>query len=470
MVAAFAMVAAISCTKEIDNISTVKPEEPVETIVFNASFDAETKAKLNDMKSEWVANDAISIFDGKNGYQFTAASSGVSSEFTYTGSGFNKNNNYIGVYPYNINNDASTSSMFAYGYIPTQQTVTKDSYDPKAALSVAYSVDQNLSFKNAHALLKFNVTDQNAQGITFSGNNNEIISGLVCTKLKNTGEIESISLKDGHLYLKPNSNWKKDNARFSAYFFGNGEIWVDMKDPDNDGVYQVLIPTDKQYPNVIFCRMNPSAIANNWNNKWNQTSDLKVPSDGKICYTVAEGAWDKGDGTWEERNAHYTYAELNGTLSAGTYYIAVAPQTFSKGFKVELHFGADKKIVKTISTNFTIESNKIYNMGCLDYKLYLKPNDNWKVDNARFAVYLFGNGDKWINMTDADGDGIYEVTIPADKWYKNVIFCRMNPSASANNWNNKWNQTGDLVIPTDGNNHYTVKEGTWGEAGTWSKK
>ena len=25
------------------------------------------------------------------------------------------------------------------------------------------------------------------------------------------------------LYLKPNSNWIKDGARFAAYFFGNGE-------------------------------------------------------------------------------------------------------------------------------------------------------------------------------------------------------------------------------------------------------
>ena len=72
-------------------------------------------------------------------------------------------------------------------------------------------------------------------------------------------------------------------------------------------------------------------------------------------------------------------------------------------------------------------------------------------------------------MTDADKDGVYEVTVPTDKKYPNVIFCRMNPSASANNWNNKWNQTSDLTIPTNGTNHYTVKAGTWDKGGgTWS--
>ena len=103
----------------------------------------------------------------------------------------------------------------------------------------------------------------------------------------------------GKLYLVPNANWKIDNARFAAYFFGNGERWLDMTDTDSDGVYECEIP--EGYPNVIFCRMNPNATANNWNNKWNQTDDLTVPTDGTNCYTVKEGTWDKGGGTWSTK-------------------------------------------------------------------------------------------------------------------------------------------------------------------------
>lgn len=101
------------------------------------------------------------------------------------------------------------------------------------------------------------------------------------------------------LYLVPNSNWKVDNARFAAYFFGAGETWVDMTDEDGDGYYECVAP--EGYPNVIFCRMNPSATDNIWDNKWNQTADLTVPTDGTNCYTVAEGAWDKGDGSWSTK-------------------------------------------------------------------------------------------------------------------------------------------------------------------------
>ena len=36
--------------------------------------------------------------------------------------------------------------------------------------------------------------------------------------------VNAVTMSGGEqLYLKPNSNWVKDGARFAAYFFGNGE-------------------------------------------------------------------------------------------------------------------------------------------------------------------------------------------------------------------------------------------------------
>lgn len=102
------------------------------------------------------------------------------------------------------------------------------------------------------------------------------------------------------VYLKPNSNWTQSNARFAAYFFGGsvGEKWVSMT-AVGDGTYEAHLPEGYDYGcNIIFCRMNPATTANNWNNKWNQTADLKTPTDGKNLYTVKDGTWDKGGGTW----------------------------------------------------------------------------------------------------------------------------------------------------------------------------
>lgn len=209
------------------------------------------------------------------------------------------------------------------------------------------------------------------------------------------------------VYLVPNTNWKKDNARFAVYYWNDGgSAWVSMtSSEDVEGMYEAVIPAG--YTNIIFCRMDPNNATNDWSAKWNQTGDLTVPTDGTNRYTVAEGAWDKGEGAWD------------------TYTPPV------------------------------------------ENVLYLKPNSNWTQADARFAAYFFGNGETWVSMTDEDGDGYYECEVP--EGYPSVIFCRMNPAAAENAWTNKWNQTADLTVPTDDNNCYTVEDGTWDKGnGTWS--
>ena len=97
--------------------------------------------------------------------------------------------------------------------------------------------------------------------------------------------------------------------------------------------------------------------------------------------------------------------------------------------------------------------------------LYLQTNSNWRTDGARFAVYCFGSGETWVSMTSV-GDGIYRAEI--DTKYPNVIFCRMKGSVTTNNWNNKWNQTGDLNAG-DGS-LFTLPSTVYdGYTGGWSK-
>ena len=99
--------------------------------------------------------------------------------------------------------------------------------------------------------------------------------------------------------------------------------------------------------------------------------------------------------------------------------------------------------------------------------LYLTPNSNWTQASARFAIYYWdASGDAWTDMVAVGASGVYQGEIPAG--YTNVIFCRMNPATTANNWDNKWDQTDDLTY--DGtNNHYTVAAGAWSNgSGSWS--
>lgn len=105
------------------------------------------------------------------------------------------------------------------------------------------------------------------------------------------------------LYLTPNENWKTADARFAAYFFTNGvgDAWADMTAVGGVAdLYELTAPAGT-WAHVIFCRMNPATVENNWSNKWNQSSDLT--SDGtNNHYTVAEGTWDAGGGTWSVYN------------------------------------------------------------------------------------------------------------------------------------------------------------------------
>ena len=88
--------------------------------------------------------------------------------------------------------------------------------------------------------------------------------------------------------------------------------------------------------------------------------------------------------------------------------------------------------------------------------LYFQPNANWKKDGARFAAYVFHKvGDaeatetEWISLTEtSSGSGVYSGNIEVAT-HNYIIFCRMDGSKPANNWDNKWNQTGDLGMPVD---------------------
>ncbi|MBR3827005.1 MAG: starch-binding protein [Alistipes sp.] len=130
-----------------------------------------------------------------------------------------------------------------------------------------------------------------------AGTQTEDLAGVVEGNLFFDNYVEPVAPSEVVLYLQPNANWNVDSARFAAYFFGNGETWVDMTLVEGEtNIYAVTVPAG--FENIIFCRMNPGAAANNWNNKWNQTADLKVPTDGTNLYTVTENTWDNGGGEW----------------------------------------------------------------------------------------------------------------------------------------------------------------------------
>ena len=487
---AVAMIAAASCNKIENDVPVQESEFPA----FVASVDgADTKTVLDGKKSYWDGTEGIRVFDGKLSagkvYEAKVTKTQTAKFVEKDAKVVLSGDDFFAAYPEgpsgSVTWDGNITSPAKKFWLPGDQKAVDGSYDPSTHVAVAYAEagNYNLEYKNVTSLVKVTVANDNVSEICFFGNLNEAITGnfdvlynegnpkasfdtgyTKNTYAKITGDIQKgstyyisilpctfnsgfsiefvidgakytkklstkytvernqiidlpvvtfnpVEVETKTLYLLPSSSWEKMGGRYAAYCWGTNAaaVWYDMTDADKDGIYEVEIP--EIFENVIFCSMTSTSTTNNWDNKQAQSADLKVPTTDANCYIIHAAKW----ATVAEAKAYEEPAVVDGNT------------------------------------------------------IYLKPNTNWTQSNARFAVYSWDGGDQWFDMTDSDKDGIYEVVLP--KTISNIIFCRMNPGAPANNWNNKWNQSGDLKVPTNGTNLYTVKAGTWDKGGgTWSTK
>lgn len=100
-----------------------------------------------------------------------------------------------------------------------------------------------------------------------------------------------------NIYLKPTS-WITGSEEFALYSWGGTQEagWVNFVVVDaTNNVYKATIADDRT--GMVFGRMNPSRSENNfvWGNIWNKSSDLSVPTDDNILYTITEGRWGIGE-------------------------------------------------------------------------------------------------------------------------------------------------------------------------------
>lgn len=537
---ALVALSAVSCSNNFE-------EEVVlggETLSFNVNID-NTRTALeqgeNGWNTVWVGNETLVVSDGTNSYSFKNTDKNKN-KFTCTADGVRS---LIGkavnvVYNNVINSAAGAAGMTLKGAADSfSESVAIELAADNAFLKLTSTADVTLAasteiFGNGSAILK-SVTVKAGTDVlvpiyaatevtlsaTFAGVPAKSATlTFVNNKIYNLGTLEA---KKNEVFLVPGV-WASDGARFAVYETAT-DTWTNMTPVTGEfGLYSAEVSSSK----IIFARMNPSTSANNWNNKWNQTADLVVPTDDKNCYYITD--WDKGEwraytpikwaiaGTFLDPNwnievemsevSDSVYSLTNQTLKAHDEFkvkvfgdkdwkTSFGPISFSfftpghwqtAGLNASGNFSVDR--AGTYDFYLDVANTRIYVVkagseytAATEQKtegqapeqdadapmLYLKPNSNWLQANARFAAYFFGNGERWVSMTDSDSDGIYEVAIPTDKKFPKIIFCRMNPSATANDWGNKWNQTGDLTIPTDGKNLYTINKGSW-DAGSWSTK
>lgn len=172
----------------------------------------------------------------------------------------------------------------------------------------------------------------------------------VQTNGKNMYDIDDKTVS--YIHLKPN-HWETEDARFVAYFFGNGDKWVNLT--KNGDVYTCKKPAGG-YTKVIFCRMNKDVADNTWNNTWNKTLDLDLLSNGDQCFGLnetngwgcngngegndgkgANGEWFRvlDDSQWKAYSTPTYDVTIKPTIH-GTYSVVCNGRTYPVSYKEDI--------------------------------------------------------------------------------------------------------------------------------------
>lgn len=269
------------------------------------------------------------------------------------------------------------------------------------------------------------------------------------------------------VYLRPTNLWNADNARFAVYYWDASNTgWADMtRVSECEEVYMAQIPAN--YTNIIFCRMNPDATGNNWDNKWNQTGDLSV-EDGKV-YTITGGSKNNYTGTWGTYVRSYSVSfninghgnaisdlcvqsgaaitqpaapTATGYTFAGWYADASCTQEWDFSTPVTAATTLYAKWTEDLTSPVSIKGS--WDNWAAEHPLEKKPGETGDV--AYYTVYLTAGT---YEFTPFRGDVHYKIHVPAESMTR----------ASANNI--EWylyqdgNENCQIVADYDGN--YTFR-------------
>ena len=448
--ASAALVIAASCNKA--EIDTPVEGAPVETEHISVQLNPETKTSLSGMETVWSEGDAVSVTVGGKNIGTLELVEG---------------NTFSGEIEAGHDGEAVLNYPAGVTSVPAEQAAVAGTFANGAALLkgtttlAALRAGEGATLSNTTALLSFSVAV--AGDVVFTlGEATYTVKGCKAgeTYYACVAPVAGAALS----YTVAGADGLKSKAGVT---FEAGLVYE---------LGELSVPQASEWALV--------GVFSGWADKaFITTAESNVVVLKNVTMAAAEGFLVRKPATeWNDKYGagsvnylkadHYITTSKNGAdmclEAAGTY---------------DIYFNVSTKniYIMTAGTDYATAQKQTQNGKEPEVEepevtanlLYLKPNNNWKVDNARFAAYFFGGtpGEIWVSMSDSDSDGIYEVNIPEGYNYGcKVIFCRMNPNTTSNNWNNKWNQTGDLSTPTDGKNLYTITEGNWGDKGSWSVK
>lgn len=190
IIAAVAIAAAVSCSKEGFNGETGKESAKIVTGEM-------TKTSLNGKEIHWTSDDQIAVFDNAGVKNVFSIIDSNGSYASFSGSVTSGTTQIYAVYPQNLAISASGSTLKVN--IPSDQTSKEGSFAEEHNISVAKGTKvpgneeiAGVVFKNVCGLLKFTVPAyvEDAKSVTFSSNS--VIAGELTVDY--SGDVPSVQV------------------------------------------------------------------------------------------------------------------------------------------------------------------------------------------------------------------------------------------------------------------------------------
>lgn len=498
----------VSCVKE--NMSGIDADG---LITFRAVYaDASTKTVLDGLTPMWTPEDKISIYDGVNN-EFSNALTGPAATAEFKGKLAGKGRtHYLAASPYNADLTFSLMGLSVYSLqIPEQQNAVAGSYDPSAAVAVAYSKTSSLEFRNVCSLVKFKIVSDDVKAVTLVPHGEKenlagVFNATIDTEMR-------ITVIEGKETVTLNGDFKKDETYYLVTLPASlkSGFKVLLKTAAGEYVESMNFTNPVDFERSGMINLGDLSLDPKESTLPDDPGQEEEPEEG-VVYFAPTSDWTAGGAHvaayfWQD-GMDEAWVNMTEDVEEGVYKCEV-PEGYGNIIFVSIRSGAennwDNKLIQTVDLTVPADENVCFVPTGKDAEgkvsgewtayppenlpvdpnpgnpggeietagtIYLRPNSNWLEASARFAVYFFelGKPEVWVSMTEDVEENVYKCDVP--EGYSNIIFVRMNPDTSVNSWDDgvKWGQTTDLLVPVAGSSNicYVIAPGTWGEDGYWT--
>ena len=476
-----AMAVLVSCQKE----NGPKFKDGTYTYSFDASQEEVigTRTVIDGNVSKWFGKEAVRVIGADNSnYNFETEIQGdpvAAATFQYSGEqelkGFgDEGKTFYAVYPYGSSNltvddEAQTISGIN---VPTTQTAVEGSYDVMAPVAVAYSTDgKTLEFKNVTALVKFQVLVEGVTSVTFSGNNNEIVSGDIAVAYNNgkptfshtetsktyvelTCEGGFKTGRDYYLSILPNDFTKGFKIELNKKM----ERYLETEKTVARSTILSGIKLGTSVPSIV-CNENNWAVergAMTMEGDYYVKKGVKLDNVGFKVVTGWTAGYDKWKTTIESGIQTNCWYNVYWSPSQN------ATPAIEEGSTYDIYLDKDCKSVCVVKSGETMTEKSVANT-----QLYLVLQQNWNWGDRR--LHYWYKGDKnGITTWPGDSPNVQNIKFQNDSPYKNCYWKMPKDKVNGQSIgiifsNNTVDQTGNYFLEPFNTDHYYYLKYTEGK-------